>query len=390
VHAEDFTLDTELSDILNVPELSEASTEERVNKFGLKHEAMERIFRLLAFLTANECTRQDIFEHLRIYYRIDEYNSSSRRADRMFERDIKFLEAQGHEIQKVKTRAGKIRYKLVKGSGPNAIFVFSQEEVDNLALLYNLFAGPRLSSEYAKADVMLLQTSQSSRNPFAMGILSFLDRLILTLPSEQKREFQRRTQKPAIYFNLTVAADYLPHHATIDELEKAIIFRQQIRFDYMPTRSKQDIIHHSVVDPYSITYLDGHFYLIGYSQKMNKIFEYRVDRIKAGSIKLLPNMIDVERQRHPIEFLYWIDGDIAKRGLSQRWLTQTAEREEVYVDTDGREKRRVLVRASAYNDWRIIQQLLKYGDQVELVDPPYLRKWMQETVARMHHLYEKK
>jgi hypothetical protein len=65
---------------------------------GLKHESAERIFRLLQFLTANECARKDVFEHLAFYYKIDDVApaepTTSRRADRMFERDIKFLEEQ--------------------------------------------------------------------------------------------------------------------------------------------------------------------------------------------------------------------------------------------------------------------------------------------------------
>ena len=120
---------------------------------GLKHESAERIFRLLQFLTANECTRKDVFEHLAIYYKIDDAASAepttSRRADRMFERDIKFLEEQGFEIKKVKVRAKPTRYSLIKGSGPRATFLFTESEVDSLALLYTLFADP---TRYAKVD----------------------------------------------------------------------------------------------------------------------------------------------------------------------------------------------------------------------------------------------
>ena len=95
------------------------------------------------------------------------------------------------------------------------------------------------------------------------------------------------------------------------------------------------------------------------------------------------------RVRFLAEFSYWIDGDIAKLGLSERWLTQTTEREEVYVDSDGHEKRRVLVRAKAHNEWRVIQQLLKYGDQAELVEPANLHEQMRQVVARMMSFYEK-
>lgn len=38
---------------------------------GLKHESAERIFRLLQFLLANECTRKDVFDRLASYYKLD-------------------------------------------------------------------------------------------------------------------------------------------------------------------------------------------------------------------------------------------------------------------------------------------------------------------------------
>ena len=60
----------------------------------------------------------------------------------MFERDIKLLEEQGFEIQKVKAKGKPARYSLVKGSGPAVSFFFNEAEVDILALLYNLFIDP--------------------------------------------------------------------------------------------------------------------------------------------------------------------------------------------------------------------------------------------------------
>ena len=100
-------------------------------------------------------------------------------------------------------------------------------------------------------------------------------------------------------------------------------------------------------------------------------------------------MIDGERRRRPVEFSYWIDGSIAKSGLSQRWLTHTVEREEAYIDEDGKQRRRILVRAKAYNEWRIIQQMHKYGDKAELVSPPELRERMRKEVERMYGNYQK-
>lgn len=355
---------------------------------GLKHESAERIFRLLQFLTANECTRKDVFEHLAFYYKIDDVApaelTTSRRADRMFERDIKFLEEQGFEIKKVKVRAKPTRYSLIKGSGPRATFLFTESEVDSLALLYTLFADP---TRYAKVDHTQPLPQQLPRNPFAEEMLSLIEKLVSTLPAEQKKHFDRWVRKPYIYFNLSTVSDYLPHRATIDTVVQAIADRQQIRFEYMPTHSKQDSIAHEHIDPYYIIYMDGHFYLIAYSHKMAQFFEYRVDRIKVETLEPEHDMIDVERRRRPVEFQFWIDGNIAKRGVSQRWLTQNLEREEIYLDERGNQRRRVLVRATAYNEWRVIQQMLKYGDKAELIEPPRLREEMKKVVQRMANFY---
>jgi len=102
----------------------------------------------------------------------------------------------------------------------------------------------------------------------------------------------------------------------------------------------------------------------------------------------MPDMIDMERRRHPFQFRFWLDSSIAKRGVSQRWLTQTIEHEEAYLDEHGGEQRRMLIRATAYSEWRVIQQLLRYGEKAELVEPPHLREEMRKVVKQMWAHYE--
>jgi predicted DNA-binding transcriptional regulator YafY len=354
------------------------------------HESTERIFRLLQFLAANNCTRQDIFERMRDYYKINESDdpramASSQRAGRMLLRDIQFLEKMGYRVNK--TRSGNTtRYNLAEGSGPASPFLFSQTELDTLALLHTLFADP---TKYTQPNAAQPLPTSPPRNPFAEEILSLIERLVATLPPEHKKYFDRWVRKPFIYFNLDTVTNYLPHRATIDTIVRYISQRQQIRFEYASMQRRQGTTLHEHVDPYYIIHQDGHLYLIGYSHKMNTFFEYRIDRIKAESLGPEHDMIDGERRRHPIEFSYWIDANIARGGLSQRWLTHTIEREEAYLDEQGNQKRRVLVRAKAYSDWRILQQLHKYADKAELVDPPELRERMRQEVARMYHMYHK-
>ncbi len=135
---------------------------------SLKHESAKRIFRLLQFLVANECTRSDVFDYLASYYKIDETlpieGTRSRRAERMFERDIEFLRDQDFEITSIRKHGHPTRYSLAKGSGPRTPFLFTQSDVDNLALLHNLFANP---TRYAELEPTQLLPQQPPRNPFA-------------------------------------------------------------------------------------------------------------------------------------------------------------------------------------------------------------------------------
>ncbi len=106
-------------------------------------------------------------------------------------------------------------------------------------------------------------------------------------------------------------------------------------------------------------------------------------------MQLQPRLIDGKRRRRPIEFRFWLDSSLVKSGLSQRWLSQTIEREEAYLDAQGKLRQRILVRATAYSDWRILQQIHRYGDKAELVDPPELREKMWQEVERVYKLYHK-
>jgi len=375
-------------DELNENDVLETSSDVQVINAGPKYETTERVFRLLHLLTANDCSRDDIFGRLKDYYKIGDdddpkVKASSQRAGRMLGRDLQFLKKMGYQIEE--SRADNVtRYSLVKGTGPGGTFLLNQSELDALVLLHALFADP---TKYAQIDATHPLPAQPPRNPFAEEILLLIERLAATLSAEQKKYFDRWARKPYVYFNMDTVTDYLPHRITIDVIVKAVSRRQQIRFEYA-SLLRQKILHEHI-DPYYIVHQDGHLYLIGYSHKANSFLEFRIDRIEAESVKMEPDMIDGERRRRPVEFSYWIDGSIAKSGLSQRWLTHTVEREEAYIDEDGKQRRRILVRAKAYNEWRIIQQMHKYGDKAELVSPPELRERMRKEVERMYGYYQK-
>lgn len=350
---------------------------------------VDRILHLINILAANNRTRAEVLEQMREYYYLDEGNgrsahTSSQSAARKFSRDIKFLENTGYEIQKSGS-GSTARYNLLRGPALTHTFFFDHTELATLSLLSTLFVDP---TPFTQPDSLRsISTPPSPRNPFTEDILSLVARLVTTLPAEQKRDFDRLAQRPHVYFNLNTAVDYLPHRATIDKIAQAIRLRQRIRFEYSPAYRSQSTHHHEV-DPYHITYLDGHFYLLGYSYKMNKFFEHRIDRIKKGSIDIRNETINPSHRQHIIEFRYWADESLTKSGLSQRWITATIEKSNVSLNLDEtKRKRGAIIKATAYSEWRILQQLHKYGDKVVLLDPPQLREKMFQEVERMYNLY---
>jgi predicted DNA-binding transcriptional regulator YafY len=357
-----------------------------------RYEHTRRILRILILLNSNDCTREDIFARMKEDYHIGEDEDQrvlapSGRVGKMLRRDLQALESVGYEI--VTTGKGQAtRYHLVKGSGPFSPFLFSQPEIDTLILLHTLFADP---AKYAPANAVHPLPAPAPHNPFAEQIVVLVERLAATLPDSQKKYFDRWVRKPFVYLNMDTVTDYLPHRETIDTLVRFISARQQIQFEYGSMQRQQETLHHNEVDPYYIVYQDGHLYLIGYSHQTTSVLEYRIDRIKAGSIQPSPShkLIDVERQPRPIEFRFWLDKRLVRSGLSQRWLSQTIEREEPYFDDQSKPRSRVLVRATAHSEWRILQQMHRYGDKAELIDPPELREKMQREVERMYRLYQK-
>ncbi len=357
-----------------------------------KQESTERLLLLLRTLTANVCTRKDIFEQLSLYYKIDDSDEtalsvSRRKAKRLLERDIEFLGELGYAIEKTPAVEDKrvMRYHIVLGTGPSTQFLFSMAELDALIVIYTLFTGPLKSVRSHLAQPMPLQPP---RHPFSEEVLALIERFVATLPEEQRTLFDQSVRKPYIYFNITPVTDYLPYRDIIDAIVAAIVAHRSISFLYASSRGKKAPILHERVDPYYVNHIDGHFYLIGYSYKMQTFYEYRIDRIDKASLKQQPHSIDSMRQQHPIEFRYWTDEDLVHSGLSQRWLSQVVERDEEYTDEKNKTRHRFLVRAYAYSEWRILQQLRKYAQKVVLVEPAHLRNRMRQELEQTLHLYQ--
>jgi predicted DNA-binding transcriptional regulator YafY len=344
----------------------------------------QRILALLLLLDAGEYPREEIYARLSEYYLPGAVNRDV--ADRKLERDLQFLTDFGFQISRSSGLDQIMRYRIIHGSGPTPPSFWSDEEVDLLLLLHNLFTNPETSIPHPHTGALELLPPSATSHMFAVDFLALLQKLVKALSAEQQNHFQERIKHPSIHLNLLTAVDYLPYRDQLEKIEQAIYRRQQIRFIYTSVRGGATL--HKDVDPYYIFHLDGHFYLLGYRNETDTFLEYRIDRII--DLDMTENVIKVVQRRPVVEFRYWIDNEIARLGLSQRWLEQTPERIETFQEKDGEPRLRLLIRATAHNRWRVIQQLLKYGDRVEIIEPLDLRQQMRETIQHMLSFYEEK
>jgi predicted DNA-binding transcriptional regulator YafY len=364
-------------------EIEEDFLDELESRTSPRYEDAERIIRLLTALSLRNYTRGDVFE------RIPGYNNGCGRDDdnalerarKKLERDLRFLARMGYTIGKAGRGVDAI-YSLARGSQSNFNFFFDQSEVIVLSWLSTLFMAPTTMVQCTALEVV------PQRHPFAEDILALVSRFVATLPPDQKRYFERLVQRPAIYFNLNAVVDYTPFRAAIDKITQAIWLGRRIRFHYSAGYRPQGAVPHDEVDPHYIMYLDGHFYLLGYSYERSNFFELRLDRMDTQSIKLRSESINRSRTRPVITFRYWAEEKLARSDLSQRWLSHEIERRDVYFQDERGKRRGVIVKATAPSRWRIIQQLHKYAETVKLLDPPYLCEQMEAEVERMHMMYK--
>jgi hypothetical protein len=293
----------------------------------------------------------------------------------MFDRDIRFLERTiGYRITRQRMDDQAYAYGIVAGSGPVTPLLFSQQHLATLALLANLFINP------ARADTSS-PVPDSPRHPFTDSIMDLIMFLISTLPKEQQREIQAREQLNGIYLNVSPVVDYYDHREAMLSVSRAIAKRRQVTFLYHSPPHRVEVL-----DPYHIHYFDGHFYLIGYHPDLRDHREYRIDRIQQDSIVHLETTFATFRERKAIEFEYWADEALTKSGISERWLSQIPMYSEAYL-LAGQPRMRTRIRATAYSEWRIIQQLHRYGDKIEIISPPHLRQRMRQELENALERY---
>ena len=171
------------------------------------------------------------------------------------------------------------------------------------------------------------------------------------------------------------AVDYRPYLKSLRLLETAIEQGRKVRFTY-PSLDDQRAIMHLGVEPYEIQFFEQHFYLLGFTPHDPEMQEFRIDRLQ--NIEIMAGRAARHRKRRTLPFTYRLPERIVRLGISQRFLNQR-----VTIQPDGS----AIVQAEGYSAFRIIREMLRYGEQAELLDPPELRAHMARVVNALAQLY---
>ena len=299
-----------------------------------------RLSSLLSALRAGPLPRADLLERLGDIY------PRSASARPMLDRDVRYLAELGIVITISRTRPPV--YTLHGGTP-----IFDADDVRALALIRDTFG---------------------DRHPESAAVRALLDALTAGLDGEQQGEYARRQASRA---PLQPAIDYTRHAVTIARLEQAISRREIVGFRYT---NSQGLDGAHEVEPYEIEYYERHFYLVAYHLATRQLLDYRIDRV-AGirTLRSLPPHLSRTRARPAIAFRYRLAAALARGEISPRF--ENPRGVERLPNGDA------IVEAEGRSDFFIVQALLRYRANAELLEPAWLREKMIEEVRRLAGVY---
>jgi predicted DNA-binding transcriptional regulator YafY len=222
----------------------------------------------------------------------------------------------------------------------------------------------------------IIRDTFGDRHPQAADMRRLLARLTSQLGETDRRAYQRRQ---ALRAPVQPAIDYTPYGALIADLEDAISKRQMVSFAYHPGGGARATLHRKV-EPYEIEFYERHFYLVAYTHNSRQMLDFRIDRIQGESLQLLERLPpDMAHARHTVSFRYRLAAVLARGEISQRFENQRIVERLPTGD--------VIIEAEGRSDFFIVQTLLRYRANAELLWPDDLREKMVQEVRKLAGMY---
>ncbi len=222
--------------------------------------------------------------------------------------------------------------------------------------------------------------------PEAEDVRQLLDTLVSYLPEERREALRRMRAVPRIELQRVDEGDI--DDETWDTIERAVVKRRQLAFDYLSPRHEEPEPRHHVVEPYDLYFDDGHYYLDAYclrwsgplgARDHHDYIQYRVDYVVSGSAEVRPGKLGPGRRTPRTYTLrYELAPEIARGGVSRRFPET-----EVTIRDDGWAE----VTATITNPFMAARRLLSYGAGCHVVAPAEVVRHMEEAARGMAEFY---
>lgn len=219
--------------------------------------------------------------------------------------------------------------------------------------------------------------------PEHASIRELLDRVLLLLPAERRRQQRSRRGVLSLQITDSPASRIDPH--VIATVKRAILQRQELSFSYRSPRADGATIQHRVA-PYEIIFRpEGHAYLDATILEVTprdpaapipSPVNYRLDRIVPGSLTVLPSILPPLRPQPPAYPLrYRLHPDVARR----RDVATHFPNSTIAYHDDGS----ATVTAVTTNLWQARQTLLRYGPACTVLEPVELVELFRSAIQEM-------
>lgn len=252
---------------------------------------------------------------------------------------------------------------------------------------YSLMEGyflPPLSFSSEEATMLLLGSgvmAQSFDAQYRQAAQSASRKIEGVLPEKLRAEVQYLQN--AIRFITSGSAEERPEGEKLQQLRRAIIERNTVRFVYHARHSsRQNEPQTREADPYALVYINQTWHLSAYCHLRQAVRNFRLDRMDA--LGILPQTFTRPAETWIEQYRRSEVGNITVRVLFAREVARWVREARSYY-TIGEEETPdgLLVTLQVRQEGEILQWLLGWGRHVRVLEPESLRKQLAEEARAM-------
>jgi predicted DNA-binding transcriptional regulator YafY len=229
-------------------------------------------------------------------------------------------------------------------------------------------------------------------SPRAADVRQLINRLVDWLPPERQRLFQQLGgQQPTADLRQRDSEVIAPD--VWEAVLEAWQARQELQFDYLSSQHEDGLVRQHRIQPWDLDFAErGHWRLRGFCLfndgpygpwHPNDYINYRVSRIVAGSVEVLPQKLPGVRPKgRPRQVIFELAPAVARFGVSHR---RELIGEPQITPLDGGWVR---VEGQTYDVFDLARNLLYYGGNCHVLGGKALRQETEKLVGQLREIYE--